>query len=141
MSKIKISTPISNQKRIRTSIEKRTIAGIVPRNTSAKANAIKSAPISSTNKKLIASMNLDEMLEASKIAEIGLRGEQIPTVINSPKVKNYVGRVLGLNKNVDTKPIAKRMQQNLTLQIVERNKKTTNALEARRLYHALMKKD
>lgn len=87
--------------------------------------------------RLIDSMDLDEMLEASKIVEMGFRGEKIPTV-KSPKVQKYVGSVLQLNKRASTKSVTRQMQQDLTVQIVERNKKTTNAVEAKRLYHALM---
>lgn len=90
--------------------------------------------------RLIDSMNLDEMLEASEIADRGIRGELIPTV-TSPKVQKYVGTVLQLNKRPSTKSAARKMQQNLTVQIVERNKKTTNAAEARRLYRAFMDED
>lgn len=91
-----------------------------------------------TTDELIASMDLDEMLEASKIVELGFRGEKIPT-IESAKVRKYVGEVLRLNKRVLTKAEAKKMQQDLSVKIVEQNKKTTDAIEAKRLYHALMK--
>lgn len=90
--------------------------------------------------RLVASMNLDEMLEASKYADMGLSGEKIP-VVQSPKVQKYVGAILQLNKRDSTKTIAKKMQQDLTVRIVERNKRTTNAVEAKRLYNALMKEE
>ena len=89
---------------------------------------------------MIASMNLDEMLEASKIAEMGIRGEKIPSV-KSLKVQKYVEEILRLNKRASTKLAAKKMQQDLTVQIIEKNKKTTNAAEARRLYKELMEEE
>ena len=46
-----------------------------------------------------------------------------------------------LNKRASTKSVAKKMQQDLTVQIVEQNKKTTNAAEAKRLYQALMEEE
>lgn len=105
---------------------------------SVKGIAMKAVSVrSKSTGRLISSMNLDEMLEASRIAEMGLRGEKIP-VAKSPKVQQYVGRVLRLDQRHFTKSVAKKMQQNLTVQIVERNKKTTNAIQAKRLYHALM---
>lgn len=90
--------------------------------------------------RLIASMDLDEMLEASKIVEMGFRGEKIPS-IKSPKVQKYVEMVLQLNKGASTKSTAEKMQQALVVQIVQRNKKTTNAAEAKRLYHSLMREE
>lgn len=68
---------------------------------------------------------------------MGLRGEKIPTV-KSSNVQKYVGTVLRLNKRAFTKPVAKKMQQDLTVKIVEKNKKTTNETEAKRLYQAFM---
>lgn len=88
---------------------------------------------------LVASMNLDEMLEASSVVDKGLRGEKV-TVTKSPKVRKYVGAVLQLNENGLTKKLAEEMQQDLTSQIVERNKKTADTVNARRLYRELMKK-
>lgn len=90
--------------------------------------------------KLLESMDLDEMLEASKILELGLKGERIP-IAKSYKVKKYVDKILRLNKRMSTKKIAKKMQQDLTVQIVRRNKNTTNAIEAKHLYKALMKEE
>ena len=80
---------------------------------------------------------LTKKVEASKVIEMGLRGEKIPTVMSS-KVRRYVRKVLILNKNDSTKSIAKKMQQDLTVKIIERNKETTNVAEAKKLYHALM---
>lgn len=87
--------------------------------------------------KLIASMNLDEMLEASKIVEMELKGEKIPK-IKSPKVQKYVGTILGTDKRDMKKSIVRKMQNDLSIEIIERNKQTTNVVEATRLYHALM---
>ena len=82
-------------------------------------------------------MSLDEMLEASRIIDIGIMGEKIPT-IKSPKVQKYVKKVLNLNKLKSTRPIAKRMQQNLDDQIIKKNRRTTNPVEATKLYKTLM---
>ena len=67
--------------------------------------------------RLIASMNLDELLEASKIVDMKLREEKATTV-NARTIE--------------------KIKQDLTFKIVEQNKKTTNEEEARRLYRALM---
>ena len=137
MSKAQINKSISSRRKkiAGITVEKVGRTGAIP----VKAVAVKTTPIrkGQVSGGLIASMDLDEMLEASKIVEMGLRGEKIPT-IKSSKVKKYVGTVLRLNKRASTKSVAKKMQQDLTVQIVERNKKMTNAVEAKRLYHALM---
>lgn len=137
MPKAKINKSISSRRKKIAGItaEKGGRTGAIP----VKAVAVKATPIrrGQVSGRLIASMDLDEMLEASKIVEMGLRGEKIPAV-KSAKVQKYVGTVLRLNKRASTKSVAKKMQQDLTVQIVERNKKTTNAVEAKRLYHALM---
>lgn len=140
MPKTKIKTSVgSRRKKIAgTILEKGLRKGAVPVKTAVvKAPSVRRGKV--TNR-LIASMDLDEMLEASKIVDLGLRGEKIPTV-KSPKVQKYVGAVLQLNKRASTKSVAKKMQQDLIVQIVERNKKTTNAAEAKRLYHALMEEE
>lgn len=100
-----------------------------------KVIGVKTVP--GVTNELIASMDLDEMLEASKIIDMEFRGEKIPT-IKSPRVRKYVRTVLLLNKELVTKSIAKKMQQDLIIKIVEKNKKTTNEAEAKRLYHELM---
>lgn len=87
--------------------------------------------------RLISSMNLDEMLDASQIVEISLRGEKIPA-IKSPKVRVYVDSVLQLSESGSKKIVAEKMQQGLAVQILKQNKKTTNAIEGKRLYNALM---
>ena len=142
MPKAKINTPVgSRRKKIAgTTVEKGLRMGAVPVKTgvaSVKAVAVKATPVrrGKVTGRLIASMDLDEMLEASKIVEMGFRGEKIPTV------KSRTLTVLQLNKRASTKSVAKKMQQDLTVQIVERNKKTTNAVEAKRLYHALMEEE
>lgn len=111
--------------------------GVAPVKAVGKATSIRREKVPD---RLIASMDLNEMLEASKIVEMGFRGEKIPAV-KSPKVQKYVGEVLRLNKRASTKSVAKKMQQALTIQIIERNKKTTNVAEAKRLYHALMEEE
>lgn len=89
------------------------------------------------SKEGVASMNLEEMLEASNIVELGLRGEQIP-VVKSPKAQAYAGVVLKLNQEPSTRMIAKDMQRALTVQIVKRNRKTTDREKSKRLYQAFM---
>lgn len=113
-------------------------AGAIP----VKVVGVKKAPIKRGKYmgRLIASMDLDEMLEASRIVDMGFRGEKIPFV-KSPKVQKYVGTVLQLNKRTSTKSVAKKIQQDLTVQIVERNRKTTNPAKAKSLYHALMEEE
>lgn len=88
----------------------------------------------------VASMNLEEMLEASNIVELGLRGEQIP-VVKSPKAQAYAGVVLKLNQEPSTRTIAKEMQRALTVQIVKRNRKTTDREKSKRLYQAFMREE
>lgn len=121
---------IGNPTEFVTAIKKRKLA----KTDVAKVSSMKRRKVAND---LIASMDLDEMLEASKVIEMGLRGEKIPTVMSS-KVRRYVRKVLILNKNDSTKSIAKKMQQDLTVKIIERNKETTNVAEAKKLYHALM---
>lgn len=87
---------------------------------------------------LISSMNLDEMLQASKIVEMGLRGEKIPAV-KSSKVRQYVGTVLKVNEKDSTRAEARKIQDDLVVQIVEKNKKTVNGSNAKYLYDKLMK--
>ena len=89
-------------------------------------------------KGLLDSMDLDEMLEASKNIEIGLRGEKIPS-ISSSNVQKYVNEVLTYNKMLKTKRLSQRMQQELTKHIIDVNKKTIDARKANNLYQALMK--
>lgn len=86
---------------------------------------------------LINSMDLDEMLEASKVIEMGIKGERIP-VVKSSKARRYAGTILQLNRRNDTKPIAEKMMHDLNVQIIKVNKKTTNAVESKRLYRELM---
>lgn len=87
--------------------------------------------------RLINSMDLDEMLEASKVIEMGIKGERIP-VIKSSKARRYAGTILQLNRRNDTKPMAEKMMHDLNVQIIKVNKKTTNAVESKRLYRELM---
>lgn len=109
--------------------------GVTPiKSVSVKQSTVRKDTFTS---RLIASMDFDEMLEASQIAEMGLRGEKTP-VAQSPKVQKYVGTLLHLNERASTKSAAKKMQQDLNVQIIKRNKKTTNAAESKRLYRALM---
>lgn len=110
--------------------------GVVSEKCAAEKSLIKVAGVSNN---LVESMNLDEMLEASAVVDMGLRGEKVP-VVKSPKVRAYVGEVLRLNENGLTKKVAEKMQQDLTVRIVERNKKTTDTVNARRLYREFMKK-
>lgn len=107
MPKAKINKSISSRRKeiAGITVEKGGRTGVIP----VKAVAVKATPIrkGQVSGRLIASMDLDEMLEASKIVEMGLRGEKIPTV-KSSKVQKYVGTVLRLNKRASTKPVAKK---------------------------------
>lgn len=87
--------------------------------------------------RLVNSMDLDEMLEASKVVEMGIKGEKIPKV-KSSKAQKYAGTILQLNKKSDTKPMAEKMMHDLNVQIIRVNKKTTDVVESRRLYRELM---
>ncbi len=87
--------------------------------------------------RLINSMDLDEMLEASKVIEMGIKGEKIPAV-KSSKAQRYARIILRLNRRSDTKPMAEKMMHDLNVQIIKVNKKTTDAVESKRLYRELM---
>ncbi len=82
---------------------------------------------------LVRTMNLDEMLEASKVVEMGIKGEKQP-VVQSSKVKKYAGVVLGLNKSLSTQHAARKMLQEVNMQIIQKNRNTTDALKAKRIY-------
>lgn len=87
--------------------------------------------------RLVNSMDLDEMLEASKVIEMGIKGEKIPAV-KSSKAQRYAGAILRLNRRSETKPMAEKMMHDLNVQIIKVNKKTTDAVESKRLYRELM---
>lgn len=87
--------------------------------------------------RLVNSMDLDEMLEASKVVEMGIKGEKIPAV-KSSKAQRYAGTILRLNRRSDTKPMAEKMMHDLNVQIIRVNRKTTDAVESKRLYRELM---
>lgn len=87
--------------------------------------------------RLVNTMNLDEMLEASKVIEMGIKGERIPEV-KSSKAQKYARTMLCFNRRDDTRPIAEEMRHDLNVRIIKVNKKTTDAAESRRLYHKLM---
>lgn len=87
--------------------------------------------------RLVNSMDLDEMLEASKVIEMGIKGEKIPAV-KSSKAQRYAGAILRLNRRSNTKPMAEKMMHDLNVQIIKVNKKTTDAVESKRLYRELM---
>lgn len=147
MHKVKVNTLAGNQRK---KLSGTTVQnGLKMRGVSLKTDidpvkpvAVKASPVKRVKVpgSLITSMDLDEMLEASKLVEMGLKGEKIPTV-KSPKVQKYVRTALQLNKSGSTKLIAQKMQQDLAVQIVRRNKQTTNAAKARRLYNVFMKEE
>lgn len=87
--------------------------------------------------RLVNSMSFDEMLEASQIVEMLLRGEKLPSVM-SPKVQKYVNLMTRLHKNPSTRSRAKKMQQELNSQIIERNRLTINMIEANQFYNNLV---
>lgn len=86
--------------------------------------------------RLINSMNLDEMLEASKVIDMGIKGEALP-VIKSRKAQEYAVRCLD-KKNAEKYDVAEKMMRDLNARIISENKKTTDAVESRRLYCELM---
>ena len=107
-----------------------------------KVKAVSGGPMAVRRKKSVAtclagSMNLNELLEASNVVAVGVKGQSVP-VIKSPKVKKYANVVLSLNKNADTRPIAEKMIQDLNVQIVETNRKTIDVAESKRVYHEFM---
>lgn len=85
-------------------------------------------------------MSLDDLIDASIGLEIGLKEGRTP-VVKSSIVQNYVNRVLLLNSKVSTRRIAERLQRKLNSQIIERNKKTIDPLEAERLYRDIMENE
>lgn len=87
--------------------------------------------------RLVNSMDLDEMLEASKVIEMGMKGEKIPAV-KSSKAQRYARTILRLNRRNNTKPMAEKMMHDLNVQIIKVNRETTDAVESKRLYHELM---
>lgn len=89
------------------------------------------------DRRFVSSMNLDEMLEASNAIEAGFRGENIPTFVSS-KARKYATIALSLNKNNSLKKAAKKMQQNLVVEIVKQNKSTTDKNRAEKLYRVIM---
>lgn len=86
--------------------------------------------------RLINSMDLDEMLEASKVIDMGIKGEALP-VIKSRKAQEYAVRCLD-KKNAEKYDVAEKMMRDLNARIISENKKTTDAVESRRLYCELM---
>ncbi len=87
--------------------------------------------------RLIKSMDLDEMLEASKVVEMGMKREKIPAVASS-KARKCASEILRLYRRNDTKPLAEKMIHDLNVQIIKVNKETADAVEAKRLYRELM---
>lgn len=86
---------------------------------------------------LVNTMNLSELLEASKIVDMRAKGEVVSNVA-SPKAEAYAGEVLKLNKQIATKPMAENLINILTGKILETNKKTTNYAKSKKLYRKLM---
>lgn len=111
-----------------------------PQNTSNKSRAVRtySIEVGSAEANLIKRMNLDEMLEASKVIQMGTIGEA-PLFIESPNAQKYARSILALYNKEVTKPVAAKMIDNLNTQIIRTNKRTTNAAESKRLYRNLMR--
>lgn len=88
---------------------------------------------------VVASMSLDEMLEASSAATICLRGGEIP-VIESDNVKIYVDHVSRLRKKPETRKKAEALVNMLNRRIVKKNIETSkvNQIKARRSYSKLI---
>lgn len=99
-----------------------------------------SIPVRVATARLVNKMDLDEMLEASKVVEMGIKGEKIPAV-KSSKAQRYAGTILRLNRKNDTKPLAEKMMHDLNVHIIKVNKKTTDEVESRRLYRELMREE
>lgn len=91
----------------------------------------KQAPRRKTINGVIESMSLDEMLEASSIATMCLRGVDIP-VIKSDNVKVYVNQVSRLGKNPSTKKRAEVLVNTLNAKIVKKNIETSKRNNAKR---------
>lgn len=122
-------------------LAKRSVAAKVPSSNTMLKSAIGAEPHSIRGKvataRLVNSMDLDEMLEASKVIEMGIKGEKIPSV-KSSKAQRYARTILRLCRKSDTRPIAEKMMHDLNVRIIKVNKKTTDAAESKRLYHKLM---
>lgn len=86
---------------------------------------------------LINGMDLDEMLEASGLIEMGKKGERISDV-KSIRAQQYAAEVLRLNRRSETKTAAEKMIRKLNRQIIKVNRKTSDAKESKRLYRELM---
>ena len=84
----------------------------------------------------LSKMNLNEMLEASNAVAIGIKGGPVPSV-KSKKSKRYVDKVLQLGRNKKMN-IVKNMQQDLSARIVRENVRTTNPIEAKKMYKIVM---
>lgn len=115
------------------------VRAVMPKTMPEKVVAVKtdSARRRVATARLVNTMDLDEMLEASKVVEMGIKGEKIPAV-KSSKAQRYAGTILRLNGKNDTKPMAEKMMNDLSVQIIKVNKKTTDAVKSRRLYRELM---
>ncbi len=147
MIKVKLSTPTASRRKKMNEInmKKDMVAEIVPVKLSDKTTLLPSVSAISRRKgkrasSLLSSMDLDEMLDASNIVEMRLKGEKIP-IATSSIVQEYVNEVLRLNDSYATKLLANKMQQELNTQILEKNKRTINSVEAERLYDTLMKEE
>lgn len=91
----------------------------------------KRAPRRKTINGVMESMSLDEMLEASSIATMCLRGADIPA-IKSDNVKVYVYQVSRLGKNPSTRKRAQVLVNTLNAKIVKKNIETSKRNNTRR---------
>lgn len=84
-------------------------------------------------------MNLDEMLELSKVIEMKLRGEKI-SIVKSTKVQKYateVSEVKRCDRGIYI-VLIKKMQSKLAEGIIGTNRRTVSEEEGKRLYKELM---
>lgn len=130
---------VGNVKTATVPVKSFAVKAAMPKTMPEKVVVVKSNSIQRrvATARLVDTMDLDEMLEASKVVELGIKGEKIP-VIKSSKAQRYAGTILRLNKKNNTKPIAEKMMHDLNVQIIKVNKKTTDVAESRRLYRELM---
>lgn len=87
--------------------------------------------------KLVESMTLDEMLEASYVLDRWMN-EDVVVVADSKKAREYVKRITGTKKTSASVKMAKRAKIILSDQIVSANKRDANKVKGKKLYVSLM---
>lgn len=86
------------------------------------------------------SLSLDDMLDVIEIVnhKIDMRGLPSHQEFNNI-VLNYANKIVALSQNEKTKPRANAMIRQLNRRIVHENMKTSDPIEGKHLYNALMK--